>query len=157
MLELGSRFCFQVSVFSAVVVSNNHRLQTFSKQNKKYLLMYNLLTISSYVLQEKLYSDTSPWAWQSNWSQGEISHWLLIPAKQSNYTMEGQKTACITLSITAGPFLPCRLTFASFPSLSSHGAFHSCHLRSCRFFLSFKPWNYHCRSSVPHSTDNKEL
>lgn len=153
MLELGSRFCFQVSVFSAVVVSNNHRLQTFSKQNKKYLLMYNLLTISSYVLQEKLYSDTaSPWAWQSNWSQGEISHWSLIPAKQRNYTMEGQKTACITLSITAGPFLLCRLTFASFPSLSSHGALHSCHLRSCRFFLSFKPWNYHCRSSLPHST-----
>lgn len=100
MLELGSRFCFHISVFSAVVVSNDHSLQTFSKQNKKYFLMYNLLTISSYVLQEKLYSDTaSPWAWQSNWSQGEISHWLLIPAKQSNCTIEGQKTDYVTLSL----------------------------------------------------------
>lgn len=58
MSGLGSRFCFQVSVISALVVSNDHRLQAFSKQNKKYLLMYNLLTISSYVLQEKIYSDT---------------------------------------------------------------------------------------------------
>lgn len=62
--------------------------------------MYNLLTISSYVLQEKIYSDTpSPWAWQSNQSQGEISHWSLIPAKQNSYTMKGQNPACVILPL----------------------------------------------------------
>lgn len=151
MLELGNRFCFRISVFSAVLVSNDHRLQTFSKQNKKYFLMYYLLTISSYVLQEKLYSDTaSPWAWQSNWSQGEISHCSLILAKQSNCTTEGQKTDYVTLSLLQDLFT-CQATFAPSLSLSSHGTLYSCHLRSSWFFCSFKAWNHHCWSTVPHT------
>lgn len=128
------------------------RLQTSSKQNKTHLLMYNLLTISSYVLQEELCSDIAcPWARPSNQSQGEISHWSLIPPKQNNYTMKGQKQACIKLPLLQ-TFSPCRVTFVSFPSLSSHGTLHSCPLRSCWFFHSFKPWIYHCRISVPRST-----
>lgn len=37
--------------------------------------------------------------WQSNQSQGEISDWSLIPAKQNNYTMKGQKPTCVILPL----------------------------------------------------------